>query len=102
MSETEIIFYLALSGILFFWGTILLIKSLICRGKQKRLVGSIKLIVWFIVPPFLGLFAMAAMMDPHGGDPVISTLRLLAILYIVGSLAFIFMEHKQKNDTVSS
>jgi len=102
MSEAEVILYIALSSVLFMWGTVLLIRNLICRGKSKRLVGVVKLVVWFFVPPILGLFAMAAMMDPHGGDPVISTLRSISVIYIVGSAVFIITEHEKKNEQAPS
>jgi len=89
MSETEISIYAVVATITFLWGAALLDRDAIRRKAGERFSCTAKLIGWFIIPPVLALASLAAMMDPHGGDPVIATLRSIAVFYIVGSLIFI-------------
>ncbi len=102
MSEIEIYTYAALSCVVFIWGIVLVIKKLIAGDKSKRVILILKLVAWLMVPPLLGIFAMAAMMDPRGGEPVVTILRLIFIFYITVGAAVILYEHRQNAHAASS
>ena len=98
MSEAEVILYAIASCLVFFWGVVLLILNLIHTKKSKRSGAWMKLAAWFLLPPILGFFAIAAMMDPLGGEPVILILRFIAVSYIFGGIVFLVLEHARKNE----
>ena len=89
MSETEISIYAVVATIAFLWGAVLLTRDAIRQNKGERFSWIAMLMGWFIIPPVLAIVGFVAMMDPHGGAPVVNTLRSISILYIVGSILFI-------------
>lgn len=89
MSETEISIYGVVATIAFLWGAVLLARDAIRQNEGGWFSRIAKLLGWLAIPPLLAIVGFAAMMDPHGGDPVIATLRSISIFYIVGSLIFI-------------
>ena len=96
MSETEITIYAGVASITFLWGTALLVRDAIRQERGNRFFCIAKLIGWFLVPPILGVVALAAMMNPQGGDPVINTLRSISMFYILGSTIFIISKLARK------